>query len=472
MYKTASVLVTLLLTLSSALAQQPAANGGQSSVASAPAAPIAPAAASEGSAITTASSSTGSPQAQADTHLLGGAETLGLGSLTAFRRRFDPSLEFSELGQTGLAAGHIESVSSLGGSLDAEQHWGRYHLTLFYHGAETIYQPSYLGIHYLPYQEGVISQEIRLGRWTMRLRDDAFYSWEAGFGSLFTGGPAQADNVALTNIQPSLASGGTILTALARQVHNTATGEIDYATSRETTLTLVGSYSLAHFLQPGYISTGDAYAKLGYNFALGAKNNIALTYDLDRTSYVGTNAHLLTDALQMAFGRKVTGRLAFQLSAGPQLVRLDNLGSSSSKQLSWSTLSSLTYQWTRRTGYSLSYFRGVSAGSGVYFGTRSQTATITANHEFTRSWSAMANGGYAQNKALVPSAVFANQFNNWFASASVNRDLGRDFRISTTYAYQQQTSGAGGCPVAGCGLPGPLSQFGFTLQWHPLVQGR
>jgi hypothetical protein len=474
-HNTASVLITLLLSLSSALAQQPTIDNGRSTDASAPVAPLAPDAAREGSAVRSLSSPAGEQapsQAQADTHVLSGAETLGLGSLSTFRPRFDPSLRFSELGQTGIVAGHIMAVSSLGGSLDAEQHWGRYHLTVSYHGAETLYQPSYFGIHYLPYQEGAISQEILLGQWTIRLRDDAFYSWEAGFGGLFTGGPAQSNNGALTNLQPSLASSGTILTGLARQLYNTATGEIDYATSRETTLTIVGSYVLAHFLEPGYISSGDIHGSVGYNHAVGPKNNIALTYDLDSTRYVGTSARLQTDVVQMAFGRKVTGRLAFQLSAGPQLVRVDNLGSSNSKQLSWSTLGSLTHQWTRRTGYSLSYFRGVSAGSGVYFGSNSQTVSAAANHEFTRSWSVLVNGGYAINKALVPSAIFANQFNNWFAGATVNRQLSRDFRLSMTYAYQQQTSGTGGCPVGGCGLPGSVRQFGVTLQWHPLVQGR
>ncbi len=66
---------------------------------------------------------------------------LGLGSLSSLRRVFDPSLQFSQSGQTGIAAAQILSVSSIGGGVDLAKSWRRYHATVVYSGAETIYQP-------------------------------------------------------------------------------------------------------------------------------------------------------------------------------------------------------------------------------------------------------------------------------------------------------------------------------------------
>jgi hypothetical protein len=416
-----------------------------------------------------ARSQTGSSaQAQPDTHVLAGGELLGLAALP--RHVIDPALEVSEFGQTGIFAGKTLSVSHVGGSVGVAQRWKRYDLIFTYDGAETFYQPYYYnGLHNLPYQQGAIAQEFFAGRWTFRLRDDALYSWGPAFGSLFAAGPALAgQNNLLDSIQPSLAAGGTIQTALARQFSDTALGEIDYAHSRRTTLTLLASFGLMKFLDPGYVDNQNLTGRVGYNYALSAKNSIALTYDHSRINFIGAAGRLQTDLAEMEFARKVTGRLSFQVAAGPQLIHSYFVGSAQTRQLSWSATSSLTYQW-RHTGYSLSYFRGVTAGSGVLFGSSIQTVTATASHEFTRFWSGSVHGGYALNKALITGTSFASRFDDWFAGVDLNRQIGRQVRLGLSYGFQQQTSGNGICPVLSCGLARPFSEYGVTLSWHPFA---
>jgi hypothetical protein len=474
--RTLTFIAAMLLCFSAARAQQ-SPEGSQSKGAASPIQPLSPLPDGSAQALSADVSLTQndarsqtSAQAQPDTHVLSSAETLGLGSLRGLQRIFDPVLQVSEFDETGLAARRASVVSNLGGSLDMYQHWGRYHLAAAYNGAEVIYQPSYLGMHYLPYQDLSISLEILLGRWIFRLRDSALYSWGTGFGGPFTGGPAQSSkNSSLNSIQPSLVPNGTIQTGLARQLNNTALGEADYAFSRRTTLTVLGSYGF-YFFGPGYIDSQSLTGRVGYNYALSAANSISLSYDYNYISFGGASDRLQTDQVQMSFGRKITGRLAFQLGAGPQLLRFENFGASDSRQLSWSAFSALTYNLPR-TSYSLLYFRGVTTGSGVFFGSKSQTITGTVNREFTRFWSASVNGGYAISNSLVPAGIFASRFDNWFAGSSLNRQIGRQVRFSLSYGFQRQTSGAGICPVLNCGLPGSTSfrQFGATLQWHPLT---
>src|SRR5579863_965226 len=93
-------------------------------------------------------------QTQPDTHVLSGVETLGLTSLRRLGHTFDPVLEASEFGETGIEAGKTVSATNFGGSLDTVHNWSRYNLTVTYNGAESIYHPSYYyGIHNLPYQK-------------------------------------------------------------------------------------------------------------------------------------------------------------------------------------------------------------------------------------------------------------------------------------------------------------------------------
>jgi hypothetical protein len=412
-----------------------------------------------------------SAQIEPDTHVLSGVETVGLGSLHGFRRIFDPALQFSEVDNTGLVPGKNILASNLGGSLDMNQQWGPYQLAAEYRGAEVMYQPSYFGMHFLPYHDFSISPELLYGRWTLRLRDNVSYSWQSGFGGLFTGGLAQVtQNNVLNSVQPSLLSNATIQTGLARQLSNTTLAEADYAFSRRTMLTFVGSYGLMQFLDPGYIDSRSIDGRLGYNYALSAANSISLSYDYNHTSFGGSPNRLQTDLVQMSFGRKITGRLAFQLAAGPQLLRLDNYGTSRTHQLSWSASSTLIYNLDR-TRYLLSYFHGVTAGSGVFFGSKGDTLTATVNHDFTRFWSISVNGGYATNNILSPVTIFADRFDNWFAGASLSRQVGRQVNVKLNYGFERQGSRGGACPVLSCGLPGATSfrQVGVTLQWHPLA---
>ncbi len=410
-----------------------------------------------------------STQSEPDTHLLSSGELLGLGSLNGLRRVFDPSFEFSQSGQTGMLLGRVLAVSSLGGSVDVAKNWRRYNVSIVYRGAETIYQPSYVGLRYLPYHRLGISQEILLDRWTLRLRDELRYSWAAGFGGIFTGGPSQTGQSALLNgIQPTLVPNDTIQTGLARQLGDTVIAEADYAFSRRTTMTFMGSYNLLHFFSPGYIGSHDIHERVGYNYALSAKNNVSLSYDHDRMSFDETNSRLQTDTAQIGFGRKVTGRLAFQVAVGPELLYLYNLGPSNRRQLSWSAFSGMAYN-LRHNNYSFSYSHAASGGSGVFVGTETNTFTMVATHGFKRFWSLSLNGGYARNRNLAPVPSLANQFQNWYVGSGLNRPIGRQVQFGLNYEYSEQISGGGGCPVLSCGFPGSISQFGVTLRWHPVA---
>jgi len=411
----------------------------------------------------------GAGQIQPDTHLLSGGETAGLGSLNGLRNLFDPSLRLAESVDTGVAIGHADSMTLLGGNVTFDWHSTRYHLIALYSGAKSFYYPD--SSYSQAYHNFGISQEIQWGRWTLHLRDSLVASPGSSFGGLYTGmAGSTGQSGALTNIAPTLSSGQTILTGQVNSLNNTAMSEIDYAVSRRTAVTFTGSYGLINFLGQGYLDSHSVSGSVGYNYALDSKNSFAITYNYSRTSFTANGNLMQTHLAQIGFGRKITGRLAFQVSAGPQLLQLHNYGSSTGLRWTWSVSSALTYQMTRITGFNFSYFHGTTAGSGVFLGAESDTVTGAINHQFTRFWSASVNAGYAHNSSLAPASTISNGYDTWYSGVSLFRQIGRQFRLGANYGLQQQGNSAGGCPVLSCGLPNSWRHLAtISLEWHPLA---
>lgn len=419
---------------------------------------------------------TPSTQAQPDTRTLSGIESITTGSLRPLVSIFDPGLYFSALGYSGqgqMGSETLTSGATVGTTLSAAKVWRGSNLAFTYNGSDTYYYPiAFYGPRNLPSHSFGLSLATVRGRWTLRLRDDFLYSWQAGFGNVFTGGPAALQNAGspLAALQPSLNTFGTILTGFARQVNTIPSGEVDYAFSHRTTVTFSGSYGLSDFITPGYLDSRNITGRVGYNYALSSKNTLAFITEYNRTSYTGTSTRLDSGSLQMSFGRKLTGRLAFQIAAGPELTAFHNFGTPNRQQLSWTASGTLTRQ-TARTGYALSYLRAVTPGSGVYLGTHANTLTGSVNRRLTQSWSASLNGGYAANSALVPAGIFAGSFKNWFAGANLGEQIGRRVHVALSYQYQRQIMSPGACPVINCGAVPAYQAFGLSMNWHPWSKG-
>jgi hypothetical protein len=395
-----------------------------------------------------------SSRPQADTHTLSSIERLGTGSLEAVTSFVDPSFRFNQSMDTGVIPGtsNKTSVTSMGMSLAFDNNTGRSHLIGTYSGAHLLYRPD-RGNDTTNYNLS-LSEELRWARWTLRLREDLQISPEAAFGGLDTGG---------VSAQVAAGMADTILTQRAKRVNNGAAAEINYYLSRRSVLTVAGAYNLLHFNEAGYINNQSVTGRIGYDYALSPKNTVGLLYNYTRTAYSANNPLLQADTAQLAFGRKITGRLAFQISAGPQLLR----SAGSSRILGWNMNTATTYQ-TRHIEYSLSYAHGTATGSGVFSGTHNDTVAVGMNYSLTPSWTGTVNGGYAFNKALLPVPGYASSFGNWYGTANLGRTLGRHFRFLVNYGYQQQNGAGGICPVAACGGVTPSRHIvGGTLEWHP-----
>jgi len=413
------------------------------------------------------------PRAQAtpDTHTLSGGELLSVGSLEQSRTVFNPSFYVSETGQTGTAtaggSSGLTSLTLLGGALNVDRTWSNSHLVTTYSGGATI-QPG-TGFGNDSFHDFAISEEITWDRWRLRLRDDLLFSPGASFGGSGMGGPGllgqfASANSSLSEIGSTFVLGQTIYTGRVNRLRNTALAGAEYAFSRRAVMTFTGSYGVLHFLDPGFIDSQNITGQVGFDYQLDPRNSVALIGGFGRTDYRGSPFVTDNYLTQFAYGRKITGRLAFQIAAGPTLIRLRNTGVGNVQQWVLGLNSALSYE-QRRGGYSFSYTHGFSGGSGVFLGGTAHVVGANMHRRLTRFWTANLNTGYAWNTTLDGSGTTPFVIQAWYGGANLGHQLGRHMYVAFNYGAQRQ-SGAAACPLLSCGGSGLQQNFGVMLRWH------
>lgn len=415
------------------------------------------------------------PVAEPDNHALSGAELFGLGSLQHARNVFDLGLSVNESGgNTGIISSNapsgLGSQTLFSATMNLNHTWSHYQLTGFYNGGDSLVYPSTNGQGQNWFQDVGIEQTMSWRRWVVRLHDDFLASPEASFGGQGVGGPGllglSSPLVALGTISSGFNPDQTILTGPSMRLDNTALAEVDYSISRRSTLTVSGSYGLLHFLSTGFIDNHVWNGQVGFSHSLSPANSIALTAGYSRVSYVGTGQIMENEVFNVGFGRKITSRMALQLSSGPTRVSVYNFVPPTNPRWTWDLSASLKYEW-RRAGASVSYVHSTTPGSGVLLGAQSDSFTMSAYRKLSRFWTFTVDGGDAYNTGLFSSGSAGGNFNTYYAGANLDHQMGRHFVLGFNYGLQKQDANSISCPVTSCGGTNLLQIGGVTLSWHP-----
>lgn len=425
-------------------------------------------------------------QVTPDTNTLAGAAPFTLGSLQHNRNIFDPAISISQLGQTvpGTTGGAVlTGVSVASASLNFDRTAGPIHFSTVYNGGETFnlgygQASSFFGAvspHY-QFHDLVVTEEDIWGRWHVLLRDDFTASPGAAFAGQGMGGPGLVSEFssmlgnALDSFAQMFLPSETINTGEVMRYRNSVLGQGEYSFSRRSAFTFSGTYGLLHFDQNGYVNSNLVGAQAGYDYLLDPSNSIAVLGSYGTVNYSGTPNSTTEYTGALAYGRKITGRLAFQVAAGPQEIHAVTTGTFGTFTfLSASVNSQLTYQ-RRRSGLSLSYVRGVTGGSGVFEGATSNTFNGGAHYLITRNWTGYINAGYAVNNSLAPAGASTTQFDNWFFGANLGRSVGSHAVINFNYGARDQNNPAL-CTLALCGGNGLQETFGLSVNWHFVPAG-
>ncbi len=308
-------------------------------------------------------------------------------------------------------------------------------------------------------------------------RDDFNASPGAAFSGQGIGGPGLASQFnsllasSFASFAQSFVPAENINTGEAMRYRESLLAQVQYSFSRKSSVTIAESFGLLHFNVPGFQNSEMLDVQAGYDYQLDTRNSIAILASYGRIFYTGTGRYTTDYAGALAYGRRITGKLAFQAAAGPQQIQMVAPNGVGNFHLWFASVNSeLTYAW-RRSGISFSFARGLTAGSGLFLGATSDTATAAGHYQFSRNWTGSINGGYSLNYSLVPAGATSIQFNNWFAAANLGRTLGSHVAVNFHYGALQQNNPSI-CSVTTCGGNGLQQSVGMSVNWHLLRVGR
>lgn len=414
------------------------------------------------------------PSLQSDMRPLTGVQNPTLGSPEIRHSYWVPGIQYSNIvSSTALnqtTASGWNSTNYLTGNVSLLEAWSRSQLFLNYTGGGFFSTDSSQGNGYF-HQLG-LSQNFDWRRWQVAFLDQFSYLPETPFG--FGGGtgislPGVGGSLGpplpglMGNFQPNQ----TILTLFGTRYSNSITTQAVYQLSPRGSINVAGSYGILRFLEAGNIESDDYIANIGYNYALGKKDTLGVLYRFSAFRYIGDPQALDDHVVQLSYGRKITGRLALQMSGGFENTNFRVPIGNATNSIGESVNASLKYA-IAQSNLALTYIRGVTNGSGVQLGSSTDQIQATMDRRLSREWQGTFHFGYARNSSLgSPTAGQSSQaFNSYYIGGGLNRPLGRDAGLSLAYTVQIQNSNLAVCATGTCNTNYTQHKITLGFSWH------
>jgi hypothetical protein len=414
-----------------------------------------------------------------DTTPLSGIENISLGRPRLDHNYVQPQFEiFTTADSDELSAkgnpGWGDFTSFLGG-VDLHQAAGVSNLALSYLGGGTIAVGGTAGDSVL--QQLGVTETLTWSRTKLTFVDQLSLLPESSFGYAGLGGGVALPGGGSTGLQNGLTPGDSVLTTRGLRLSNSFLTEGDIFLTPRSSITLAGGYSLLHYFDNTLIDFGDVIFQAGFNRQMTRKDTFAVFYRFSGYRYSGFNQSINDNSFQVSYGRRVTGRLSFQVAAGPDVAFVTQpitgstatttTSSAKQEELYWSLNTNVQYQ-LERTGFAGSYNHGVSGGSGVLAGSIADTATGSANRRLTRALTGGLSVGYSHNKGLnlLGTTPTSQSYGYWFGGVNFTRTWGRALDLNLNYLAQYQTSSSAFCVGPTCATSLLRHQISIGVNWH------
>ena len=409
---------------------------------------------------------------QPDTTPLTGVQNATLGSPEIRHSYWVPGVQYAGAIQSGTYGTSNSSSWSMSnyliGNLSLLKAWSRSQLAVNYSGGGFFSTDSALGNG--AYQQLALVQTFQGNRWAMQILDQFSYLPQPAFG--FGGGTNLGIAGVGGSIGPTIPGLGTsyvpnqsIFGGVGPQYSNAIAVQMTYATSPRGSITASGSYGLLNFVDPGNVDNNSTTGTIGYNYTLTKANSIGAFYRFSSYHFPGQPQAYGGNSFNLAFSRKLTGRMALQAFGGPNITTFRVPVGGQSSQIGANLGVSFTYG-LKNGGLTGSYFHGLGGGSGVFTGSTVDQVNFSGTHSLSRVWSGQLNFGYAHNTAVANSGAAAiPNYNSWFFGGGVSRPLGRNTTLAI--AYNANISGQSGCTGGSCNSTTQTYNYiTINLQWH------
>jgi hypothetical protein len=365
--------------------------------------------------------------------------------------------------------------TTLVGGVDVHRFSGESELTFDYLGGGVFSNDGSVGNGVI--QDANFEAQFSFRRWTLTLIDEFRYTPETAFGNIGFGGIPTTIGIPI-----GLPFGGdqTILSAFGQRLTNASGGQADVRITPRSSLTFSGGYSELHFFDQDFLNSTEVYAQAGYNYLLTKNDTIGVSYVYNGFRYSNIAQSIDTHTALLSYGRRITGRLAFQIAAGPQYalfatgiscggtgVNVTPCGPTN--QLLWSLNTTLNYQ-LERTSLFATYSHGITNGSGLLAGAVGDTVLGSVTRQLSRTLTGDAEIGYARNSGLAVAIANFPTLNGtydlWTAGGHLTHPWGRTAQLIVGYEFQYQNSNAPFCVGTECGGSYTRNLITVGLGWR------
>jgi hypothetical protein len=322
-------------------------------------------------------------------------------------------------------------------------------------------------------QDANLTVEFTSRRWSLILLDELRYSPENAFGGAGFEGISSPIGVG-GGLGGQIGADQTILSAFGQRLTNSSDAEVNYLLSARSSLTLVGGYSELYFFDEPLLNSTEFNAEAGYNYKINKSDSFGISYVFSAFRYANFPQAININRALLSYGKKITGRLAFKVSAGPEFAQFQTSISGANgltNELTWSLYAEFLYA-LERTEISANYRHGVVGGSGVLAGANGDEVGAHLTHQISRTFTGSLNVGYARNSGLpiqLPGISNApGTYDYWVAGAHLTHPFGRTLHLIVGYDAQYQNSNAPFCSGPNCGGSYFRNLFTVGLAWRTL----
>jgi hypothetical protein len=408
---------------------------------------------------------------------VGGIQSPTLGTPELRHSYWVPGLQYGNTVQSGSSnpSGNSgwNTTNFVNGNLSLLEAWSHNLLAANYSGGGFFSTDSAQGNG--QYHQLATAFEIIQRRWQVLLIDQLSYLPQSAFGfggasALSSPGITGTLAVPLPVLQNVSIPGQSVLLATGPRYSNASAAQVTYEVSSRGLITVAAVHELLRFSNAGFIGNDTEILHTSYNYAITRKDFLGLIYQFSAFHYPGDPQALGDQVAHVVYGRRITGRFALNLAGGPEVTtfRVPVLGSKQS--VSGSGIASLVYAFTLGTAR-LNYAHGISNGSGVFIGARTDSFEGTVNRRLTRAWNGSLSFWFANNKQIFSrTGLTSPTFKTWVPGAGLSRPFSRTVDFSLAYQAQIQGSNLLLCSTANCGKDYTLHQVILSFQWHALPQ--
>jgi hypothetical protein len=425
----------------------------------------------------TASLQSAAPTDIPDTRPLAGVQNLSLGSQATSHSFLLPSFGVTSAvqfnpGNTSAGNSSPASRTFVSGRLALNKSSSRSALLLDYLAGGEF--SSYSNEGNAVIQSLDFSETIQGGRWSQTFGEQVSYlpSSSFNFGGL-SGLSSLGVSLGTVGTTPGfrqdLIPNQSILTNGAARISNATMAQTTYALGYRSSLSFFGTYGTLNFVGDGFQNSSSVSAGAGYNYLLSPLNSMSVSYGFSRFMFsnlpVGADSH----NVQLSFARRITGRLSFQIGAGPdvQLYRSPLAGPTT--LLNWALSTGLSYQ-LRKWQTGLNYSHSLSGGSGVLPGAETDMFSGHLARGFGK-WQGGLTLGYARNQALQQTSTSAITPQSWFAGAQASRSFVSFGSLYVSYNVSRQSGLGTVCSLPACATNQVMQTVSVGYNWgfRPII---